>query len=167
MRILLIATIATLGLTTTAIAQEADVDCYYNIGLSRTKSGSSDSDFVSGRIGLKINPNFAVEAEGGLGFSEEKIGNIKSKAKGNMGIYAVGLMPVSEKFSVLGRVGYQHLWVEASIGPITAKEDEGSFAAGVGAQFMFDDKNGVRADYTRYTKNDGADNFALTYVRKF
>jgi hypothetical protein len=32
---------------------------------------------------------------------------------------------------------------------------------------MLDEANGIRADYTRYTKDDGRDGVAVSYVRKF
>lgn len=122
---------------------------------------------ITGRIGYQFNPNFAIEGEGGFGVNDDKVLGVTVKGRGTLGAYVVGIVPVGEKFSLLGRAGYQQAWVEAKLGSIKVKDDDGSFAIGVGAQYMFDDANGVRADYTRYTENDGTDGFAISYVRKF
>ena len=167
MRALLIATIATLGLGSVANAQDMNVSYYGNAGVTQRHTDTTDTASITGRLGAKFSENFAVEGETGFGITDDKIGATTLKTKGNLGAYAVGFMPVGEKLSVLGRVGYHHTWAEAKNGNVTVEDDDGSFAAGVGAQYMFDDKNGIRGDYTRYTKNDGVDNFAISYVRKF
>lgn len=158
-----------------AFAQDKPVDCYLNGGITANDNDGVKTTSLSGKIGYNINKNFAVEAEGGLGIDGDTVSaastnfNVSGKYthKGDLGAYAVGKLPMSENFSLLGRVGYHHVWDQVKVGATKYKGDDGSFAAGVGAQYMFDDSNGVRADYTRYTENDGMDNFSVSYVRKF
>ena len=171
MRALLIAAIATSVLATGANAQDLNVNYYGNAGVTQRHTDNTDTASLTAKIGVGLHKNFALEAEGGFGITDDTVANVKLKTKGNLGAYAVGFAPINDKLSLLGRVGYHHTWAkatyEASIPEIETEDDDGSFAAGVGAQYMFDEKNGIRGDYTRYTKDDGVDNFAISYVRKF
>ena len=52
----------------------------------------------------------------------------------------------------------------------SASDDGESWNYGVGGQYFFDDKNGVRADYTRHDFKDSstdANTWSVSYVRKF
>ncbi len=153
--------------STAAFAQDKPLNLYGNVGVTANDNDGVNTTSLSAKIGTDINQYFALEAEGGLGVEKDKIGLAEYKHRGDLGAYAVGKLGVSDKFSVLGRVGYHHVWDQVTSGALKVKGDDGSFAAGVGGQFMFDEKNGVRADYTRYTENDGMDNFAVSYVHKF
>lgn len=171
MRALLIATIFATTIGAAANAQDLNISYYGNAGLNQRHTDNTDTASLNAKIGAQLNKNFALEAEGGFGVTDDTVSNVKLKTQGNLGAYAVGFAPVNDKLSLLGRVGYHHTWAKATyevaIPEITTKDDDGSFAAGVGAQYMFDEKNGIRGDYTRYTKDDGVDNFAISYVRKF
>jgi outer membrane immunogenic protein len=92
---------------------------------------------------------------------------VKLRTRGTLGAFAVATAPVAERFSLIGRAGYVQTWAEAKALGIKSERDDGSFAVGVGGQYMIDDANGIRADYTRYTKDDGRDGVAVSYVRKF
>ena len=151
---------------TAALAQSAP-NAYINAGVTQRHTSATDTASLTGRIGTNLNQNFGVEAEAGFGISDDKIGAVTVKQKGNLGGFAVGRAEVAPNLSLLGRMGYSHTWAEASAAGLTTKSDDGSFAAGVGAEYMFDEANGVRGDYTRLTKGDGVDNFAVAYVHKF
>ena len=151
---------------TAALAQTAP-STYINAGVTQRHTDNTDTTSITGRVGTNINANFGVEAEAGYGINDDKFGGVTLKEKGNIGGYAVGRAEVAPNFSLLGRMGYSHTWAEAELGGIKTKSDDGSFAVGAGAEYMFDDANGIRGDYTRLTKNDGVDNFSVTYVRKF
>ncbi len=158
-----------------AFAQDKPLNLYGNAGVTVNDNDGVQTTSLSAKIGTEINKYFAVEAEGGIGVDTDKLTSPNQtfaalgeyKHRGDLGAYAVGKYPVSDKFSLLGRVGYHHVWDQVKTGTATYKDDAGTFAAGVGGQFMFDENNGIRADYTRYTENDGMDNFAVSYVRKF
>ncbi len=167
MRTLVIATIASLGLVGAASAQEMTAKPYINAGVTQHHTSNTDTASITGRFGADFNKNFALEAEGGFGVTNDTVLGAKLKQRGDLGAYAVGKLPIDEKFSVLGRLGYHETWAQAKSGTTTVKDNNGSFAAGVGAQYMFDEKNGIRGDYTRFTENDGVNNFAVAYVHKF
>lgn len=151
---------------TAALAQTAP-STYINAGVTHRNTDNTDTTSITGRVGTQLNANFGVEAEAGFGINDDKIGAVTIKEKGNLGGYAVGRAEVAPNFALLGRMGYSHTWAEAKAGALKTKSDDGSFAIGAGAEYMFDDANGIRGDYTRLTKGDGVNNFSVTYVRKF
>jgi outer membrane immunogenic protein len=140
---------------------------YVNGGYNALQSGRINTGTVQGRVGYKFTPNFAVEGEAGLGGVTDNVAGVKLRTRGTLGAFAVASAPVAERFSLIGRAGYVQTWAEAKALGIKSTSDEGSFAVGVGGQYMIDEANGIRADYTRYTKNDGRDGVAVSYVRKF
>lgn len=148
-------------------AAMAQTNMYGNVGVTQRHTDNTDTLSLTGRLGTNLATNFGLEAEGGIGIDGDRIGGVKLRDTANLGAYAVGRLPVSENFSLLGRAGYHHTWAEAKLGNVRTETDDGSFAIGASAEYMFDDKNGIRADYTRHTENDGVDTFGLAFVRKF
>jgi outer membrane immunogenic protein len=140
---------------------------YVNGGYNHLQSGRINTGTVQGRVGYHVTPNFAVEGEAGLGGVTDTVGAAKLRTRGTLGAFAVATAPVAERFSVIGRAGYVQTWAEAKALGVKTERDDGSFAVGVGGQYMLDEANGIRADYTRYTKDDGRDGVAVSYVRKF
>ena len=140
---------------------------YVNGGYNHLQSGRINTGTVQGRVGYNFTPNFAVEGEAGIGGANDKVAGVDIRTRGTLGAFAVATAPVAEHFSVIGRAGYVQTWAQAKALGVKTQADDGSCAVGGGGQYMIDDANGIRADYTRYTKNDGRDGVAVSYVRKF
>jgi outer membrane immunogenic protein len=140
---------------------------YVNGGYNHLQSGKINTGTVQGRVGYNFTPNFAVEGEGGVGGVTDTVNGVKLRTRGTLGAFAVATAPVAERFALIGRAGYVQTWAQAKALGVKSESDDGSFAVGVGGQYMIDEANGIRADYTRYTKNDGRDGVAVSYVRKF
>lgn len=151
---------------TAALAQTAP-STYINAGVTQRHTDTTDTASITGRIGTQLNANFGVEAEAGFGITDDTVSGVEVKERGNLGGFAVGRAEVAPNLSLIGRMGYSHTWAEAKAGGVSVKDDDGSFAVGAGAEYMFDANNGIRGDYTRLTKGDGVDNFSVSYVRKF
>ena len=85
-------------------------------------------------------------------------------------IYGVGYLPVSPNADLFARVGYGNQDFHFG-GAGSGHESSGSWNWGVGGQYFFDGKDGVRLDYTRVntTRHDvpDANTFGVNYVRKF
>jgi outer membrane immunogenic protein len=152
---------------TIAKSSPIPANTYVNGGYNNIQSGRINTGVYQGRVGYAINPNFAVEGEGSLGGGSDTLSGVNLRTRGTLGAFGVATAPVSERFSVIGRAGYVQTWAEAKAAGIKTQNDDGSFAVGAGAQYMLDEANGIRADYTRYTKDDGRDGVAVSYVRKF
>jgi outer membrane immunogenic protein len=140
---------------------------YVNGGYNNIQSGRINTGTIQGRVGYNFNPNFAVEGEGGIGGGTDTLNGVKLRTRGTLGAFGVATAPVAERFALIGRAGYVQTWAEAKALGVKSESDEGSFAVGVGGQYMIDEANGIRADYTRYTENNGRDGVAVSYVRKF
>ncbi len=156
-----------------AMAQDAS-NAYGSIGYSQLEAEGVDLGAVTGRLGYKFNPNFAVEGEASFGVSDDDvtIGATTASVEHNYdaAVYAVGILPISPNFELFGRAGYGTTEIEASAAGFSAAESGESWNYGVGANYYFDGQNGVRADWTRrdFTNDGGeADVWSLGYVRKF
>jgi hypothetical protein len=149
------------------MAEPASNGVYGNVGITQRHTNTTDTLSLTGRLGTNLTTNFGLEAEGGIGIDGDRVLGVKIRDTSNLGAYAVGRLPVSDNLSLLGRVGYHHTWAEAKALGVTATSDDGSAAVGIGAEFMFSDSNGIRADYTRFTEDKGVDNFGVSYVHKF
>ena len=82
---------------------------------------------MTGRLGYRFHPNFAVEGEATLGTSDDDNAELDNA----YGVYGVGILPVTPNIDLFGRVGYQQLSVDGT-GPV-ADIDEDGIGYGAGA----------------------------------
>ncbi len=142
-----------------------------------------DSDFFGGlvRLGYQSKSIFGAEVEGTLGFTDDEetlvtaAGTSSDSTKIDNSIAGFGLarIPVSQKFNVLGRVGYHNTEVSTEATDIAGVVTETDFstdglAYGIGAEYALSPRTSIRADYTIYDY-DGpdADAISLAVSRKF
>jgi hypothetical protein len=143
-----------------AHAQEANV--YLNGGYTQfdgnSASGGGDPGALTARVGVGFGKYFAVEGEGSVGVHKD--GGVK--LDNEIGAYAVGKLPIGEKFDIFARAGAARTDFS---GPGTGGSDSG-FAYGAGGDFYFTPHDGIRADWTRHDYND-INSYSVSYVRKF
>jgi hypothetical protein len=151
---------------------------YTGISLPSTNLGA-----VTFRAGADFGKYVGLEAEGafGAGDADNYIGALTAVTKTHLNDeyagYAVVRYPVLPNANVFARGGYGHSDIKVSAfnqttqtgGSVTAGADSWNY--GAGAQYFFDAKNGLRAEYTRYDFVDrgvtSADTWSISYVRKF
>lgn len=123
--------------------------------------------------GYQFNRNFAVEGGyfdlGNFGYTANTVplgildGRIKLKG---LNLDLVGILPITEKFSVFGRAGVNHADARDSftgtgavsvINPNPHKR-ETNYKFGVGLQYAFTDALAVRGEVERYRINDAVGN---------
>ena len=123
--------------------------------------------------GYRLSPNFALEGGyfdlGKFGFTANTIplgtldGNIKVRG---LNLDLVGMLPLTEKFSVLGRVGANYAQTRGAFSgtgavgvtnPNPSKRDT-NYKIGVGLQYAFTDALSVRGELERYRINDAVGN---------
>jgi len=149
---------------------------------------SPDITMLTGRLGYRLNKYFALEGEAGFGlggddFAEslpiDVLGNIVN-VDADIGLdvqnyyigFARGILPISDQFEVFIRGGYgtasADADVTASVSGLTASgsasESVNGFAYGLGGQFNFTKKDGIRLDYSQF---DETNIVSLTYARQF
>ena len=160
-----------------------------NVGQSRATidnagitSGLLDNGFTTSSIidddrdtgyklfgGYQFNKNFALEGGyfdlGKFGYTATTVpagtlsGNIKLKG---LNLDAVGILPITEKFSAFGRVGVNHAQTTGSfagtgavsvLNPNPSKRDT-NYKFGLGLQYAITEALSVRAEAERYRVND-------------
>ncbi len=143
-------------------------------GYTHLDAEGGDLGAITGRVGARLAPNFAVEGEGSFGVRDQDISvagvNGKIEHQYDAAVYGVGVLPVSPNFELFGRLGYGTTKIKATAAGASASADGESFNYGLGAQYFLDAQNGLRADWTRRDfRDDGgeADTYGVSYVRRF
>ncbi len=140
----------------TANAQQSNV--YVSGGYTHFDGdGGAELGAITGRVGVNINPNFAIEGEASFGVKDDSGTELDSE----LGVFAVGKLPISPSFDVFARVGLAR--IETSPGG-----SEDGLAYGVGGTLNLSPVDGIRLDYTRHDYDVGeVDAISLSYVRGF
>lgn len=123
----------------------------------------------------QFNENFALEGGyfdlGEFGFLATTVppGTLSGTIKATgWNLDAVGILPFTEKFSAFGRLGLNYADVKdsfAGTGAVsvllpTAKESGASYKIGVGLQYDFTERLGMRAEVERYRLDDAVGNMS-------
>jgi OOP family OmpA-OmpF porin len=143
-------------------------------GLTMTSIDDDDRDIGYKAFGgFKFNRNFALEAGyfnlGEFGFTATTspagtlTGNIKLSG---FNLDALGILPLSEKFSAFGRIGVQYAQAKdsfAGTGAVAVANPDPSkraanYKAGLGVQYDFTQYVGLRGEWERYRINDAVGN---------
>jgi hypothetical protein len=147
---------------------------YGTLGYDNTSLDHIDLGAIQGRVGARFGQYFGVEGELAGGVKNDKVNvspgvDVKVKLDHQEAIYGVGFLPVAPNFDLLARVGYGHTEGSGSVAGASATAKGDSWNYGVGGQYTFDGKNGVRVDYTRedFRHSDDANVWAVSYLRKF
>lgn len=143
-----------------ALPAAASAQVYVGAGYTHFDTdGAGDLGAVTGRLGYRFHPNFAVEGEAGFGVKDDGPFELNH----TVGVYAVGILPLSDRFDLHGRLGYQTTEIGAPLGDI----DSDGLAYGVGGTFNVTERFGVRADVTRQEGDIDADSISLGGVFRF
>lgn len=129
-----------------ALPAAANAQWYAGAAYTNFEYDGGDVDAVTGRLGYKFSPNFAIEGEASAGLEDDAV-----ELNHNAALYGVAMLPVTDQFGVHGRVGWQTTEVGTPLGEF---QDDG-IAYGVGAHWNFTPGFGIRADYTRLEGDEG------------
>jgi OOP family OmpA-OmpF porin len=109
-------------------------------GVSGSNSGMSGKAFA----GYQFNPNFALEAGvAGLGRVDSTAGTVKARS---VYLDAVGTLPMTEKWSALGRLGVAHVNLDTPSGDGNGQ----GLKLGLGVQYALNTKVALRGEWERY-----------------
>lgn len=161
--LMIAAATAALSVAAIPVASQAQ-DVYGTIGYANVDTGDANLGAIQGRLGYRFNPYVGVEGEAAFGVSGDTVGAVDIDLSHEVGAYVVGFVPVTPRADLFARVGYTSSRFDTSLGDA----DGDGVAFGVGGQYHFTDKDGVRLDWTRHDYDAGeADVWALAYTRKF
>jgi hypothetical protein len=161
LKLALLAAVASLAAPAVMTASAQATGLYASGGYANYNFDAPGGDVnlggIQGRLGYGFHPNFAVEGEATVGVKDDGGNELNNE----LGVYAVGKLPVTSNLELLARVG-------ASRTEINDNDDSG-LAYGVGAQWNFTSQDGIRGDWTRHDYDDSGefDAWSLAYVRKF
>lgn len=133
---------------------------YFGVSIGQTEvdiTGFDDGDSVSITGGYRVNKNFAIEATYiDFGESEDDEPPIWTIEADGFNFSAVGIIPVSEKVEVFGKVGML-MWdatlEEAGFGEL-ASDDGNDISLGFGVSAMLADQIGVVFEYQKFDFDD-------------
>jgi len=129
---------------------------------STLNGNSTSGSALSGKLygGYQLNPNFAVEA----GLTELGAVNNAAGQTDSYGSFvdAVGLLPLSPQWKLLGSVGLAHM----SVNTPTGNDGGNGFKLGMGAEYALTKTVAIRGEWERYQLNafgdkPNADQFTL------
>ena len=111
------------------------------------------------QLGYQVNTNFAIE--GGYGDAgDEKYsasgGNLNGTIiTGKLGlkvlnVNAVGILPVADKFSLLGKLGYANVKASATLASVNVDATKDDFTYGIGAKYDITKEVFTRLDVDSY-----------------
>jgi outer membrane immunogenic protein len=157
LKLALLAAVASLAVPA---VMTASAQVYGSVGYANLNFDSPGGDVnlggIQGRLGYSFIPNIAVEGEGTLGVADDGGNELDSE----LGVFAVGKIPVSTQFDIFGRVGVSRTEVNGA--------DDDGLAYGAGAQWNLTSQDGIRGDWTRHDYDAGEfDAWSVSYVRKF
>ena len=112
----------------------------------RVNGISGHGSGVSGKLfgGYQLTPNFALEAGvADLGHIDNGAGKVDGRS---VYLDAVGLYPVLDKWSLLGRIGVAHVNLDTSNGDSSGN----GLKLGVGAQYSLTNNIALRGEWERY-----------------
>jgi len=127
-----------------------DVD---TTGFTNVSVDDSDTGFKLGG-GYAFHRNFGVEAAFvDLGKATASAGGQSAEVKASgLSVVAVGMLPLGQNFSLLGRFGVINATVKASGPGFSDDTTDMKTTFGIGASYSFTPKFAVRADYDVYQK---------------
>ena len=176
MRNIILATVALTMIAAPAMAQSVSAPQWSgSVGYTQMDGDDGDLGAVTGRATARFSRYLGVEGEASVGVKDEDItvGGLNGKLEHeyDAAAYGVATLPINENLELFGRLGYGTTSIKADVAGFTAREDGESINYGVGANYFFDGRNGIRADITRrdFTGDNGGevDIYGLGYVRRF
>ncbi|MDO8276844.1 MAG: outer membrane beta-barrel protein [Burkholderiaceae bacterium] len=163
-----------IGRSSATIDNPRIIDNLLSKGLATTSMLNDDRD-TGGKIfgGYQLNKNFALEAGyfdlGRFSFAATTVpagtlnGNIRLRG---VNLDAVGILPLTERFSVLGRIGLNYAQARDGFSgtgavvvtnPSPSKRDT-NLKLGLGLMYAFTDSLAIRLEAERYRINDAVGN---------
>ncbi|RYZ15253.1 MAG: porin family protein [Alphaproteobacteria bacterium] len=107
---------------------------------------------LTGRLGYKFSPHFAIEGEGGFGVSDDDYqgggpANFDVGVDTQLAVYAVGRLPLPHGITLFGRIGYHDTKLDEDVQEIS---DGSGLAYGGGLEFDVLPNITARVEYTEY-----------------
>ena len=153
-------------------AQAQDKGFYAGVGVGQSFVDEGDYDdedtAFSAFGGYQFNRYFALEG-GYADFGQIESGRVGAPSLEGDTAYltAVGIVPITDKFSAYGKAGVHRWNLDNALPVLTGStDDSGSDATyGVGVQYRFTDRIALRGEYSRFEIEDIDADLAQVQIR--
>ena len=166
--------ISAVALSLVAVGAAHAEGLYAGALLTRTTTsfdvgGDANPTTIGATLGMSINKNLAIEARLGTGLSDDSISAANIKIDNFAGIYAKGILPVSNVASVYGLLGYTQGKIKVDAPGISASDSDSDISYGIGAEYAISGTTSVGLEWARFFKGDGykVDGLSLGLSFKF
>jgi OmpA-OmpF porin, OOP family len=140
-----------------AVAQGMMTGFYAGLDVGQTEAGDEDDTGFKIFGGYRFHQNIAAEL--GYGLLVDK-GGVEVTT---LEVVAVGIFPLANQFSILGKLGFANVDVETPFG----SDDKTELTYGIGAQYDFTRNLGARLQWQRYDTDEEVDFFSIGVLWKF
>ena len=140
-----------------ALAQPTVPNFYIGAEVGQTDVGSEDDTGFKILGGYQFHRNIAAEIGYGLLFDKSGIEVTTMEA------VAVGMFPLNNQFSILGKLGFANVDFERS----TGSDDGIELTYGIGVQWDFTRNLGARLQWQRYDSDQEVDLLSIGIVYRF
>lgn len=155
------AVLAVAGLAPFAVVH---ADANYMAGdLAIVDSGDVNPIGIGLRFGRHVNANFAVELRGGIGIVDDDTGGVDLGLKHYAGLFAKGLIPVSDLFAAYGVIGYSTVKAEASFLGTTVTDSDSGVSFGIGGMYHVGAMSSVHFEYVQLVEDIDAFKVGMTW----
>lgn len=148
---------AAMAMSAGALAQQQQQGWYAGIEVGNAEVGNTDDTSFKILGGYQISR--ALAAEVGYGRLIDK-GNVEANA---LELVGVGSFPVGNQFSLFGKLGVANIEVDVP----GRSEDKTELTYGLGAQYDFTPKLGLRGQWQRYDTNEEVDVLSVGIIYRF
>jgi OOP family OmpA-OmpF porin len=149
---------AAMAVSAGALAQSTTTGFYIGVEAGNTDVSGADDDIGFKLLGgYRFHPNIAAEVGYGMLYDKD---DVEVTA---LEFVAVGMFPIGNQFSILGKLGLANVEVDTRFG----SEDKTELTWGFGAQFDFSRNLGVRAVWQRYETEEPVDVLAIGVTWRF
>jgi hypothetical protein len=124
-------------------------------GTGNAKGAPGDAGIFNAQAGVRVGPYWGMEVEGGTGLpGDSRSGNHLNLASRYAG-YIVGYLPFNKHFDLFAKLGLGHSRYKYEDNGVGVSRDFDGVNWGVGAQYFFNDHDGVRTEVLRENYRDG------------
>jgi opacity protein-like surface antigen len=119
---------------------------------------TANPSLVSFRVGSSLNKNLAVEGRFGVSLGDDQVRvlgvDVDVKVDNFYGLYAKGILPLGNAFSLYGLVGFTQAKVTASALGNSASTSDSDLSYGFGADFELSRTMSVNLEWAKLVEGD-------------
>ncbi|HWE45891.1 MAG TPA: outer membrane beta-barrel protein [Caulobacteraceae bacterium] len=135
-----------------------DLTTYGTMGIGGTSGNGStapgDTGIFNAQAGVRFGPYFGVEGEVGTGLPGDSRTGKKLSLTDRYAAYIVGYLPWTKHLDLFAKLGLGHSRYKYEDNGASITSDLDSVNWGVGAQYLFNDHDGVRTEVLKENYHD-------------